>query len=295
MTYTSDSTVIDECSNSQQHKGVLRFIFCGNAGSGKRTLTGLLPYPSKMLFEGQLAILEVGAKKKATQCTHNPDSTLLVEGLPTDHEQIDAALRLFSAEAAVVLIDASKGVLTQSRQHSHLMSQLGIRKVILAINKMDLVDYSEAVFQRIADDYRGFARQIGLEHITAIPLSALHGDNITAPGNHMPWYHGPTLTACLESMEIDISRGDVIPAANAPASVADQFESTIIWMHDAPMFPGRPYLLKIGTQTTVATVTDIKYQVNAGLSEHLAAKNLENNAVGVCNISVEPADHLRFI
>jgi bifunctional enzyme CysN/CysC len=282
MAYTSDSTVIDARSSGQQHKRALRFVICGSAGSGKRTLTGRLPYQSKMLFEGQLAILDAVGKKEI----QGADSALLADESAADHEQIDVAWRLFSADVALVLIDASKGMLTQSRQHSQLLSQLGIRKVILAINKMDLVDYSEVVFQRIVDDYRGFARQIGLEHVTAIPLSALHGDNITAPGNHMPWYHGTSLTACLEAMEVDIAREDVISVADEPASVADQFESTIIWMHDAPMLPGRPYLLRIGTQTVTATITDIKYQVSMGSPEHLAATKLEKNAVGVCNISV---------
>lgn len=287
MAHAPDSTVINALSRSQQHKRDLRFIICGSAGSGKRTLTGRLPYPSKMLFEGQLAILDASAKEKETRGAHNPDSALLAEEWSADHEQIDAACRLFSADVAVILIDASKGMYTRSRQHSHLISLLGIRRVVLAINKMDLVGYSEIVFQRIVDDYRGFARQIGLEHITAIPLSALHGDNISAPGNSMPWHSGATLTGCLETLEIEISRAEAISAADAPANVADQFESTIIWMHDAPMLPGRAYLLKIGAQTVAATVTDIKYQVNVGSSEHLAAKNLGCNAVGVCNLSVD--------
>jgi len=286
MAYASDPTVVNALSRSQQHKRALRFIICGSTGSGKRTLTGWLPYPSKILFEGQLVLLGAGAKEEETQSANHPDSALLAEGLAADHEQIDAACRLFSADVAVILIDASKGMLTRSRQHSHLISLLGIRKVILTINKMDLVDYSEVVFQRIVDDYRSFARQIGLEHITAIPLSALHGDNITAHGNSMPWHHGATLTGCLETMEIDISREEVIPAADAPASVADQFESTIIWMQDAPMFSGRSYLLKTGSQTVTVTVSDIKYQVSMSSAERLAATKLEKNAVGVCNISV---------
>jgi bifunctional enzyme CysN/CysC len=285
MTYAPDSTVINALSRSRQHKRALCFIVCGSAGSGKRTLTRRLPGQSRMLFEGQLAMLDTGTKKK-TLGAHNPDSALLAEGWSADHEQIDADCSLFSADVAVILIDASKGMLTQTRQHSHLISLLGIRKVILAINKMDLVDYSERVFQHIVDDYLGFASQIGLERTTAIPLSALHGDNVSVPGNHMPWHHGATLTGCLETAEADILHGEAISAFEAPASVADQFESTIIWMHDAPMFPGRSYLLKTGSQTVAATVTDIKYQVSMGSPEHLAATKLENNAVGVCNISV---------
>ncbi|BAN36786.1 sulfate adenylyltransferase, large subunit [Sulfuricella denitrificans skB26] len=285
MTYAPDSTVINALSRSQQHRKALSFIICGSVGSGKRTLASQLPYQSEILFEGQLAMLNAGTKNK-TQGADNPDSALLAEGVSAGQEQIDAAGHLFSADVAVILIDASQGMLTQDRQHSHLVSLLGIRKVILAINKMDLVNYSEIAFQRIVDDYRSFASQIGLAHITAIPLSALHGDNIVAPGNHMPWHQGTTLTSCLEAMEIDIARGEAISAADAPASVADQFESTIIWMHDAPLFSGRSYLLKTGSQTVTATITDIKYQMSMDSPEHLAATKLENNTVGVCNISV---------
>ncbi|PWB59901.1 MAG: adenylyl-sulfate kinase [Nitrosomonadales bacterium] len=285
MAYPSDSSIIDARSNSQQRN--LRFIICGGADSGKNTLAGRLPCHSISLFDGQLVLLDASSKRAEVQGAGSPDSSSLADELNADQDQSDAALRLFSADAAVILVDASTGMLTLGRQHSQLISQLGIRKVILAINKMDLVAYSEEVFQRIVDGFRGFARQIGLEHFIAIPLSALHGGNIAEPGDSMPWHHGATLTACLESMEAGIPRDDVISAANAPASVADQFEATIIWMHDAPMLPGRPYLLKLGAQTAAATVTGIKYQVNAGSPERLAAKNLQNNAVGVCNISVD--------
>jgi bifunctional enzyme CysN/CysC len=284
MAHTPDSPVINALSRSQQHKKVLRFILCGDIGSGKKTLIGQLPYQSEILFEGQLTILDASARHKTQG--DNPDTARLAEGGSADREQFDAAHSLFSADVAIILIDASKGIPTQSRQQSHQISLLGIRKVILAINKMDLVDYSETVFQRIVDDYRSFARQIGLEDITAIPLSALHGDNVTVAGNHMPWHHGTTLSGSLETMEIDVAREDAMSTANAPASVANQFESTIIWMHDAPLFSGRSYLLNTGSQTVTATVTDIKYQVSMDSPEHLAATKLDKNAVGVCNISV---------
>lgn len=283
MTHTSDHPVIDAQSRGQRHKEPLHFIICGNAGSGKKTLVGRLHYKSKMLFDGQLAMLDVRSGKKETRGT-DPGSALPAEE-PVADDGDDTDLRIFSADVAVVLVDASKGILAQNRQHSHLISLLGIRKVILAVNKMDMVDYSKIVFHNIVDDYLGFARQIGLEHITAIPVSALHGDNI-APGRHISWYHGDTLAGCLKGAETGIAHGDAIPATDAPASVADQFESTIIWMQDAPMLPGRSYLLRTGHQTVTATVTDIKHRVGVGSPEHLAATKLEKNAVGVCNISV---------
>jgi bifunctional enzyme CysN/CysC len=267
----------------------------------------------------------------------------------------------------VVLIDARKGVLTQTRRHSYLVQLIGIRKVVLAINKMDLVDYSQDVFRRIDADYREFAQQIGLADIASIPLSGLKGDNVVEPSAQMPWYSGPTLMRLLETCEIDdtrlqdapmrlpvqwvnrpnldfrgfcgllasgqlragdpvrvlpsgrvsrvarivagdgdlalavagqsvtitledeidISRGDVISAADAPPEVADQFECTIVWMSDEPLLPGRPYLLKIGARTVNASVTEPKYKVNVNTLEHLATKTLALNEIGVCNIALD--------
>ncbi|MDG3066664.1 adenylyl-sulfate kinase, partial [Thauera mechernichensis] len=272
-----------------------------------------------------------------------------------------------TADVAILMVDARRGILTQTRRHSYLVSLLGIRHIVVAINKMDLVDYSEKVFRDIREDYTAFAAQIGLEDVSFIPLSAFRGDNIIEPSSAMPWYHGSTLMAYLETVEIDdarmqrapfrlpvqwvnrpnldfrgfagqvasgvirpgdrirvqpsgrestvarivthggdlaqavsgqsvtltladeidISRGDVISTVEAPAEVADQFETTLVWMHDEPMLPGRPYLLKIGAKTVTATITDIKYQVNVNTLEHVAAKKLELNAIGVCNISLD--------
>lgn len=247
------------------------------------------------------------------------------------------------------------------------MSLIGIRKVVLAINKMDLVDFSEPAFRQIDQQYRSFAEQIGLADITSIPLSGLKGDNMVDPSPRTPWYHGPTLMEFLETTEIDeeplqagplrlpvqwvnrpnldfrgfcgvitggsvkpgdriraepsgresrvarivaadgdlpeavagqsvtltledeidISRGDLISAAESPAEVADQFECTIVWMADEPMLPGRPYLLKIGARTVSATITEPKYKVNVNTMEHLAAKKLDLNEIGVCNIALD--------
>jgi bifunctional enzyme CysN/CysC len=364
---------------------------------GKSTLIGRLLYDSKMIFEDQLAALEADSKKVGTQ-GGELDFALLVDGLAAEREQgitIDVAYRFFStdkrkfivadtpgheqytrnmvtgastADLAVILIDARKGVLTQTRRHSFLVSLIGIRKVVLAINKMDLVEYSHEIFDTIVAEYRDFAKQIGLEDIVAIPVSGLRGDNITAPSEHTRWYRGPTLMGYLETVEIedsvqhqpfrlpvqwvnrpnldfrgfagtivggtvspgdrvkvlpsgresrvarivtldgdleravagqsvtltledevDVSRGDVLAAADAPPAVADQFETTIIWMADEPMLPGRPYWMKIGTRQVSATITEPKYKVNVNTLEHLAAKKLTLNEIGVCNVSLDHA------
>jgi len=398
MAHVSDliSTDIEKYLKQHETKSLLRFITCGSVDDGKSTLIGRLLYESKMLFDDQLAAIENDSKKWGTQ-GGDIDFALLVDGLAAEREQgitIDVAYRYFStdrrkfivadtpgheqytrnmitgastADVAVVMIDARKGVLTQTRRHSYLVNLIGIRKVIIAINKMDMVDYSEKVFREIEEDYRAFAKQIGMADITAIPLSALKGDNMLAASERTPWYHGPTLMGFLETCEvdesrlqhepfrmpvqwvnrpnldfrgfcgfiasgmvkpgdrirvqpsgrestvdrivalegdlplavagqsvtltlkdeIDISRGDVISTAEAPSEVADQFEATVVWMHDDAMLPGRPYLLKIGTQTVTATITEPKYKVNVNTMEHLAAKKLDLNEIGVVNLALD--------
>ncbi|MBV6416434.1 MAG: Bifunctional enzyme CysN/CysC [Steroidobacteraceae bacterium] len=380
---------------AHEHKSLLRFITCGSVDDGKSTLIGRLLYESKMVFEDQFAALEADSKKVGTR-GGEIDFALLVDGLAAEREQgitIDVAYRFFSterrkfivadtpgheqytrnmvtgastADLAVILIDARKGVLTQTRRHSFLVSLLGIRRIVLAINKMDLVDYAEDVFRTILQEYHDFAAQVGLTDITAIPLSAVYGDNILEPGPHMPWYHGPTLMQHLETVEvgeedsgkpfrlpvqwvnrpnhefrgfagliasgsvrpgdrirvapsgresrvarivtaggdleravagqsvtltldseIDVSRGDVIGAADAPPQVADQFEATIVWMHDAPLLQGRDYLVKIGTRTASATIAPLKYKINVNTLEHLAAETLELNDIGVCELKLD--------
>src|SRR5882724_412236 len=201
------ATDIDAYLKSHQHKSLLRFITCGSVDDGKSSLIGRLLYESKMIFEDQLSALEADSKKVGTR-GGELDFALLVDGLAAEREQgitIDVAYRFFStdkrkfivadtpgheqytrnmvtgastADVAVILIDARKGVLTQTRRHSYLVSLLGIRKVVLAINKMDLVDYSEKIFDKINEEYRVFAKQIGLDDITSIPLSGLKGDNM---------------------------------------------------------------------------------------------------------------------
>ena len=237
MAHRSDLIATDIGAYLQQHetKGLLRFITCGSVDDGKSTVIGRLLYESKMLFDDQLAAIEADSKRWGTQ-GGEIDFALLVDGLAAEREQgitIDVAYRFFSterrkfivadtpgheqytrnmvtgastADVAVILVDARKGVLTQTRRHSYLVQLIGIRKVVLAINKMDLVDYSRETFERIDREYRAFAAQIGLADITSIPLSGLKGDNMVEPSRRTPWYHGPTLMGFLETCEIDETR-----------------------------------------------------------------------------------------
>ncbi|MDQ7777996.1 MAG: sulfate adenylyltransferase subunit CysN [Paracoccus aminovorans] len=397
--YVTDALIaedIDAYLLKHQHKTMLRFITCGSVDDGKSTLIGRLLYDSKMIFEDQLASLENDSKNVGTQ-GGEIDFALLVDGLAAEREQgitIDVAYRFFAtdkrkfivadtpgheqytrnmvtgastADLAVILIDARQGVLTQTRRHSYLVNLLGIKNVVLAVNKMDLVDYSAERFYEIVSDYSHFAKQIGMESFLPIPISGLKGDNIVTKSPAMPWYQGPTLLGHLEEApvndarmqeqpfrmavqwvnrpnldfrgfagqigagqvrpgdairvlpsgktttvksivtfdgdldqavagqsvtitfadEIDCSRGDVIVRSDAPCEVADQFEATLVWMAEQEMLPGRPYILKIGTQTVTATVTEPKYEVNVNTLEHLASKTLGLNAIGVVNISTD--------
>ncbi len=390
---TSD---IDAYLESHQHKSLLRFITCGSVDDGKSTLIGRLLYDSKMIFEDQLAALEADSKRVGTQ-GGEIDFALLVDGLAAEREQgitIDVAYRFFAtekrkfivadtpgheqytrnmvtgastADLAVILIDARKGVLTQTRRHSYLAHLIGIRNIVLAVNKMDLVDYSQTVFDTIVADYTAFAASIGITDFTAMPISGFKGDNITAPSPNTPWFTGTSLIEHLETVEldttldqtkpfrmpvqwvnrpnldfrgfsgliatgsvkpgdairvlpsgktstiskivtfhgdldqavagqsvtlcltdeIDCSRGDVIAIADTPPEVADQFEATIVWMDDDAMIPGRAYWLKLGTQLVSATVHAPKYIVNVNTMEHLAAKTLELNSIGVVELATD--------
>lgn len=397
--YKTDALIaenIDAYLETHQHKTMLRFITCGSVDDGKSTLIGRLLYDSKMIFEDQLAALEADSKRSGTQ-GEEIDFALLVDGLAAEREQgitIDVAYRFFAtekrkfivadtpgheqytrnmvtgastADLAVILIDARKGILTQTRRHSYIVKLLGIRHVVLAVNKMDLVDYNQAEFDKIVADYREFADSIGIEEFTAIPISGFKGDNITGPSDNTPWYEGTALLPLLETVEvedaleqaepfrmpvqwvnrpnldfrgfsgliasgtvkpgdevrvlpsgktskvarivtfdgdqdlavagesvtltltdeIDCSRGQVIVAAQSPLEVADQFESTLVWMDEHALLPGRAYWMKIGTQTVSATVHEPKYEVNVNTQEHLASKTLDLNAIGVANITTD--------
>src|SRR5437667_12730146 len=225
------ATDIEGYLHAHQHKSLLRFITCGSVDDGKSTLIGRLLYESHLVFEDHLAALEEDSKRLGTQ-GGDLDFALLVDGLTAEREQgitIDVAYRFFSterrkfivadtpgheqytrnmvtgastADLAVILVDARKGVLTQTRRHSFLVQLLGISRVVLAINKMDLVAYSRTTFEAILADYRTFASSIGLADVTPVPLSAVHGDNIISRGPNMPWYQGPTLIQHLEPVAV---------------------------------------------------------------------------------------------
>tara|TARA_R110000850_G_scaffold191091_18_gene317507 strand:+ start:14573 stop:16495 length:1923 start_codon:yes stop_codon:yes gene_type:complete len=397
--YQTDALIaadINEYLVRHQHKSLLRFITCGSVDDGKSTLIGRLLYDSKMIFEDQLAALEADSKRDGTQ-GEEIDFALLVDGLAAEREQgitIDVAYRFFStekrkfivadtpgheqytrnmvtgastADLAIILIDARKGVLTQTRRHSYLAHLIGIRNIVLAVNKMDLVDYDQKRYEDIVADYRSFASSIGIESFTPMPISGFKGDNITGASENTPWYTGPSLIHHLETVsldatvdqakpfrmavqwvnrpnldfrgfsglissgqvspgdairvlpsgktstisristfdgdldravagqsvtlcfadEIDCSRGDVITQADAPTEVADQFESTLVWMSEEDLIPGRPYWLKIGAQTVTATVQAPKHQININTLEQLAVKTLDLNAIGVANITID--------
>ncbi|WP_284943938.1 sulfate adenylyltransferase subunit CysN [Acidisoma cladoniae] len=395
MAHVSDLIATDIGAYLKQHesKSLLRFITCGSVDDGKSTLIGRLLYDSKMIFEDQLATLEADSKKMGTQ-GQGLDFALLVDGLAAEREQgitIDVAYRFFStekrkfivadtpgheqytrnmitgastADLAVILIDARRGVLTQTRRHSYLVSLIGIRTVVLAINKMDLVNYSREVYDRILSDYTDFARGLNIEHVEPIPISALAGDNITEASGNMPWYRGPNLMSYLETVkiatrpagapfrmpvqwvnrpnqdfrgfsgfiasgmvkpgdlikvmpsgkqsrvarvildgdlthavagqsvtvtladEIDCSRGDVLASAEDATEVSDQFETTIVWMNETAMQPGRSYLLKLGAKTVTASITTLKHKINVNTLEQVASRQLAMNEIGLCNISL---------
>ncbi len=239
---------IDAYLDAHQHKSLLRFITCGSVDDGKSTLIGRLLYDSKMIFEDQMAALEADSRRVGTQ-GGDIDFALLVDGLAAEREQgitIDVAYRFFStetrkfivadtpgheqytrnmvtgastADAAVILIDARRGVLTQTRRHAYLVSLLGIRHVILAVNKMDLMGWSQSVFDAIVSDFSAFAAQIGLKTFDAIPMSALRGDNITETSARSPWYAGPPLMRLLETPEV----GDDLQA--------DPFRLPVQWVN----------------------------------------------------------------
>jgi len=237
MAYSNDLIADDILQYLKNHeqKSLLRFITCGSVDDGKSTLIGRLLYDSKLLFEDQLESLEAESKKFGTQ-GKEIDFALLVDGLAAEREQgitIDVAYRYFTtekrkfivadtpgheqytrnmvtgastADVAILMVDARKGILTQTRRHSYLVSLVGIRKVVVAINKMDLVQYSEDKFLAIKEEYIEFAKKIGIEDITFMPMSALAGDNIIERSPKMPWFLGSTLMGYLETVEIDDER-----------------------------------------------------------------------------------------
>ncbi|MEM8643318.1 MAG: GTP-binding protein, partial [Pseudomonadota bacterium] len=217
---------------ADEDRGLLRFLTCGSVDDGKSTLIGRLLYDSQLVFEDQLKTVQKESRRPNSSLGTEIDFSLLVDGLQAEREQgitIDVAYRYFSTPRrkfivadtpghvqytrnmatgasncnfGVLLIDARQGVLTQTRRHACILSLLGIKKVALAVNKMDLVDFDQERFQGIVDDFLGFAAALGFDSIEAIPVSALKGDNVTTPSAHMQWYHGPTLLGHLETVEV---------------------------------------------------------------------------------------------
>ncbi len=383
---------IVEYLEEQRQKETLRFITCGSVDDGKSTLIGRLLYESKCIFDDQLKALESDSKRYGTQ-GEKIDFALLVDGLEAEREQgitIDVAYRFFAtdrrryivadtpgheqytrnmatgastAQLAILLIDARKGILPQTRRHHRIVTMMGIRHIVLAVNKMDLVGYDASVFNRIEADYRVFAKDATLDTLQAIPLAAIHGDNVLKTSEAMPWYTGPTLfehldtvdvshTAAREAFrlpvqwvnrpnlnyrgfcgriaegkvrpgdavrvlpsgrtttvrsidfweeqlseaeagasitltlndEVDVSRGDLIVAADAPPEVADQFQVRILWMAEEPMVPGRSYWMKVHAKEITATVMEIKHREDVNTGAHLAAKVLNLNEIAVATL-----------
>jgi len=379
---------------AQENRSFLRFLTCGSVDDGKSTLIGRLLYDSKLLFDDQLSTLEKDSKQHGTT-GEDIDFALLVDGLEAEREQgitIDVAYRFFTtdkrkfivadtpgheqytrnmatgasnSDLAVILIDARKGVLTQTRRHAYIVSLLGIRHVVLAVNKIDLVGFQQSVFDSIVAEFQKFAEPLGFTNMVAIPMSARFGDNVTSKSQNTPWYKGPALLEHLEAVdvdtaladkpfrlpvqwvnrpnldfrgfsgtivagrvrpgdtiavagsgrtskvarivtqdgdlgsamageavtltladEIDISKGDVLCAAQARPEVSDQFAAHLIWMAEEALLPGRQYLLKLATSTVSAQITSLKHKVDVNTLSHSAAKTLHLNEIGYVNVSL---------
>ncbi|MET3925034.1 sulfate adenylyltransferase subunit CysN [Devosia sp. 2618] len=395
MSLSQPSADLDLWLGEQTDKSLLRFLTCGSVDDGKSTLIGRLLYDSQLILDDQLASLRKESHNRTTG-DEGIDFSLLVDGLVAEREQgitIDVAYRFFStdkrkfivadtpgheqytrnmatgasnADLALVLIDARKGVLTQTRRHSFILSLIGVQHVVLVVNKIDLVDYDEAVFDRIVAEYRAFAEPLGFKTLAAVPVSALRGDNILGPSKNTPWYDGVALVPYLETIdltrdrsgeqfrfpvqwvnrpnldfrgfsgtvaageiavgdevliassrkpavikqivamdgdlpvavagqavtlvldrEVDLSRGDVLSRPGETPEFSNQFQARIVWMNEEPAFPGRSYLLKIGSQMVPATITDLKFRTNVNTLEQTAATKVDLNEVATVTIATD--------
>lgn len=375
--------------------GLLRFITCGSVDDGKSTLLGRLLYDAGMVPEDQLEALARDSRKLHVDQAGRLDFSLLTDGLDAERQQgitIDVAYRYFhtarrafivadcpgheqytrnmatgasTADLAVVLVDASKGLLPQTRRHTYICALLGVRQVVLAVNKMDLVDCRQDVYDSIVEQYRELASRLGIASVQGLPVVAPEGDNVGARSARMPWYTGPCLLDLLEAAEpaatvspdfrmpvqyvnrpdasfrgyagticggsvargdevlvepgmqrariarivtadgdldraaqgqavtltldreIDVSRGDVFADAIRPAPVSDQFAAHLLWLGGEALLPNRTYWLKLGTRTVNARVTAIKHKVDVNTQAELAARRLELNEVGYCNLDLD--------
>lgn len=395
LQFATPDTDIDLWLNQQTDKSMLRFLTCGSVDDGKSTLIGRLLYDSQLILDDQLASLKKESRNRTTG-DEGIDFSLLVDGLAAEREQgitIDVAYRFFStdkrkfivadtpgheqytrnmatgasnADLALLLIDARKGILTQTRRHSFILSLIGVKHVVLVVNKIDLVDYDQAVFDKIVAEYRAFAEPLGFQTLAAVPVSALRGDNILAQSPHTPWYGGAALVPYLESIdvtedrsaqpfrfpvqwvnrpnldfrgfsgtvasgavavgddvliassrkpavikrivtmdgdlhravagqavtlvldrEVDVSRGDVLTLPGQTPEYSNQFQARLVWMNEESAFPGRSYLLKVGTQIVPATITDLKFRTNVNSLEHTAATKIDLNEVATVTIATD--------
>jgi len=380
---------------SHEYKSLLRFITCGSVDDGKSTLIGRLLYESKLIYEDQLNALKKDSKRVGTQ-GDDIDFALLVDGLEAEREQgitIDVAYRYFStnkrkfivadtpgheqytrnmatgastADLAILIIDARYGVLTQTKRHSKIVSLLGVSNICLAVNKMDLVDYKQDVFDTICKDYQKFATQAGINNITAIPISALKGDNITSLSEKMPWYSETPLINFLETVtipkpaqngqfampvqwvnrpnldfrgfagqvvsgsisegdaikvlpsgkqstvntivmmdghietaplgqsvtltlndEIDVSRGDMIVAAESAIKIANEFKTTILWMSEETLVPNKQYWIKFRAKLITATLSEPHYKLDINTLEKCSTDKLALNEIGECDLYLD--------
>lgn len=390
---THKTATVAQWLEQQTGQDLLRFITCGSVDDGKSTLIGRLLWESQQVFDDQLSTLKADSKRHGTQ-GNDIDFALLVDGLAAEREQgitIDVAYRFFStphrkfivadtpgheqytrnmitgastADVAVLLINARQGLMTQTRRHAYLASLVGIRHIILAINKMDLVAYDAQVFADTLAAFNTVAEPLGFDSITAIPLSALKGDNITSRSAQTPWYQGPTLMACLETIEahppaesktvfpvqwvnrpnasfrgfsgtlasgqlavgsevrvtasgqtakvsrivtangdldsansgdaitlvldreVDASRGDIMARADQPLEITDQFEATLVWMHDEPGLIGRAYEIKLANQWASVSLTTLKHRVDVNTQAHESCRQLQLNDIAVANLAL---------
>ncbi|WIJ23433.1 sulfate adenylyltransferase subunit CysN [Devosia sp. RR2S18] len=395
LSLATPNTDLDLWLAQQTEKSLLRFLTCGSVDDGKSTLIGRLLYDSQLVLDDQLASLRNESRNRMVG-EEGIDFSLLVDGLTAEREQgitIDVAYRFFStdkrkfivadtpgheqytrnmatgasnADLALVLIDARKGVLTQTRRHSFILSLIGVKHVVLVVNKIDLVDYDQAGFDRIVTEYRAFAEPLGFKTLHAVPVSALRGDNILAKSAKMPWFSDTPLVPYLEAIEVtedqaerpfrfpvqwvnrpnldfrgfsgtvasgsiatgdevliassrkpavisrivtmdgdieragdgqavtlvldrevDISRGDLLSRPGETPEYSNQFQARVIWMHEQPAFPGRSYLLKLGSQLVPATITDLKFRTNVNTLEQTAATKVDLNEVATVTIATD--------
>ena len=385
---------IKEYLDADERKSLLRLLTAGSVDDGKSTLIGRLLFDSKKLYEDQLQALERDSKRLGNAGAGEIDYALLLDGLKAEREEgitIDVAYRYFStnqrkfiiadtpgheqytrnmitggstANLAIILVDARTGVITQTRRHTFLVSLLGIKHIVLAVNKMDLVDYSEEVFNKIKNEYLHLTAQLGIEDVTCFPLSAKVGDNVVEKSNKTPWFEGTSLLQYLETVpidrdrnmndfrfpvqyvlrpnldfrgfsgkvasgiirkgdtvmalpskktsrvksivtyegeldyafcpqcvtitledEIDISRGEMLVKPDNLPFIGRNIQTKLVWMDEEPMNRNKQFFLKIGTNTTRATINAVDYRIDINTMDQLEGKDFCLNEIGQVQIT----------